>query len=160
MSKKQNKQSQKLSPAQREARIEAARKRQEAEKQKQERSARRKQIFTIVVCVILVLALGVPTVALQFMSAANNAATNENTNNANIEGPVPASDAAANSATTAAQTSTPTATQTSTPTATGNSTTVTVGDENSETITVGGDEEPATEENSNSDVQSKESDSE
>ena len=37
------------------------------EKERREAAARTKKIFTIVVCVILVLALGIPTVALAFL---------------------------------------------------------------------------------------------
>lgn len=58
---------QKVSAKQREARIEAAKKREERAKAEAERKQRTKQIFTIVVCVILVLALGLPTVALSVL---------------------------------------------------------------------------------------------
>ena len=34
-----------------------------------ERSAKMKKIFTVVVCVILVLALGIPTIALSVLTA-------------------------------------------------------------------------------------------
>lgn len=58
---------QKVSPKQRAARLEAARRREEAEARRRESAARAKKIFTIVVCVILVLALGIPTVAIMAM---------------------------------------------------------------------------------------------
>lgn len=58
---------QKVSAKQREARIQAAKAREERAKAEAERKQRTKQIFTIVVCVILVLALGLPTVALSVL---------------------------------------------------------------------------------------------
>lgn len=58
---------QKVSAKQREARIQAAKQREERAKAEAERKQRTKQIFTIVVCVILVLALGLPTVALSVL---------------------------------------------------------------------------------------------
>ena len=64
MAKKQQKSKQKVTPAQREARIKAAEERAKREEEAKARAARGKQIFTIVVCVILVLALGIPTVGL------------------------------------------------------------------------------------------------
>ena len=48
-------------------RIRAAQERERKEKERREAAARTKKIFTIVVCVILVLALGIPTVALAFL---------------------------------------------------------------------------------------------
>ncbi|MDO4502278.1 MAG: CASC3 protein CASC3 [Coriobacteriia bacterium] len=63
MSKKQNK-SQKLSAQQKADHIKAAQEREARALQKKEREQKTKQIFTIVVCVILVLALGLPTVGL------------------------------------------------------------------------------------------------
>ena len=59
---------QKMSAKQREARLEAARAREEAARLKKERSERLKRIGIVIVCIILVLALGVPTVALSFLS--------------------------------------------------------------------------------------------
>ena len=50
---------QKLTAKQRSERVKAERR---------EAAERTKRIFTIVVCVILVLALGIPTVALSFLS--------------------------------------------------------------------------------------------
>ncbi len=64
MSKKQQKSKQKMTPAQREARIKAAEERAKREQEAKARKDRTKQIFTIVVCVILVLALGIPTIGL------------------------------------------------------------------------------------------------
>lgn len=58
---------QKLSAKQKAARIEAAHRREEAEKARRAAAERTKKIFTIVVCVILVLALGIPTVAIMAM---------------------------------------------------------------------------------------------
>ncbi len=60
---------QKISAKQREERIRAAQEREARAQAAKERSERLKKIFTIVVCVILVLALGIPTVALSFFSA-------------------------------------------------------------------------------------------
>ncbi len=61
---------QKVSAKQRQAQIEAARRRQEEEQKRRERAARTKKIFTVVICVILVLALGIPTVAIMAMGGA------------------------------------------------------------------------------------------
>ena len=58
---------QKVSAKQKAAKIEAARKREEAEQKRREAAARTKKIFTVIVCVILVLALGIPTVAIMAM---------------------------------------------------------------------------------------------
>lgn len=62
---------QKMTAKQRAAQVEAARKREEAERKRRERAARMKKIFTVVVCVILVLALGIPTVAIMAMGGAS-----------------------------------------------------------------------------------------
>ena len=56
MAKASGRKQQKLTSKQRQARIDAAKE-------------RTKKIFTIVVCVILVLALGIPTMALAVLSA-------------------------------------------------------------------------------------------
>ena len=64
MSKKQGKSKQKLTKAQKEARIQAAEERAHREEEAKAKKERGKKIFTIVVCVILVLALGVPTMAI------------------------------------------------------------------------------------------------
>ncbi|MFD0703554.1 CASC3 protein CASC3 [Slackia equolifaciens] len=58
---------QKLSAKQKAARIEAAKRREEAERVRRVAAERTKKIFTIVVCIILVLALGIPTVAIMAM---------------------------------------------------------------------------------------------
>ena len=58
---------QKLTKKQREARVKAAEERVEREQAKQDARERGKRIFTIVVCVILVLALGIPTVGLALL---------------------------------------------------------------------------------------------
>ena len=58
---------QKLTAKQRSERVKAAQERERLEKERREAAERTKRIFTIVVCVILVLALGIPTVALAFL---------------------------------------------------------------------------------------------
>lgn len=58
---------QKVSAKQREARIQAAKEREARAEAKKKAADRRKRIFTIVVCVILVLALGIPTIALSVL---------------------------------------------------------------------------------------------
>lgn len=65
--KKQNVGQRKLSREQMAAKEEAARKAQEQAKAAKERSERTKKIFTVVICIILVLALGIPTVALSVL---------------------------------------------------------------------------------------------
>ena len=57
---------QKLTAKQRAAKVEAQR-RAEAAQAKKEAAERTRKIFTIVVCVILVLALGIPTIAIAAM---------------------------------------------------------------------------------------------
>ena len=64
---KQGYKKQKLTKEQREARIHAAEERARKEEEAKARKQRGKKIFTIVVCVILVLALGVPTIALSVL---------------------------------------------------------------------------------------------
>lgn len=64
MSQKSGRKQQKITAKQREARIEAARIREQRAQEQRERSSRLKRIFTVVVCVILVLALFIPTMAL------------------------------------------------------------------------------------------------
>ena len=66
---KQGQKKQKLTAAQREARIKAAEERAKREEEARAKKQRGKQIFTIVVCVILVLALGVPTIALSVLGS-------------------------------------------------------------------------------------------
>lgn len=60
---------QKMTAKQRQARLEAAQKREAAARAEKERKERMKRIGVIIVCVILVLALGVPTIALSFLGA-------------------------------------------------------------------------------------------
>ena len=60
---------QKLTAKQRNERIRAAENREKHEAQRREAAARSKRIFTIVICIILVLALGIPTVAMSFLTA-------------------------------------------------------------------------------------------
>lgn len=64
MANKQQKTKQKLTPKQREERIKAAEERAKREAEAKARKDRTKQIFTIVVCVILALALGIPSIGL------------------------------------------------------------------------------------------------
>ena len=68
MSQKSGRKQQKTTAKQREARIEAARARELRAQEQRERSSRLKRIFTVVVCVILVLALFIPTMALSVLS--------------------------------------------------------------------------------------------
>lgn len=65
---KANKQQKKLTAAEKAERIKAAKEREARAKAQRERAERTKKIFTVVVCVILVLALGIPTVALSVLS--------------------------------------------------------------------------------------------
>ena len=51
------------------ARIQAAKEREERARAAQERSEKMKKAFTVVVCVILVLALSIPTMALTVFSS-------------------------------------------------------------------------------------------
>lgn len=67
---KQGQKKQKLTQAQREARIQAAEERQRREEEAKKKKQRGKQIFTIAVCVILVLALSIPTIALSVLGTA------------------------------------------------------------------------------------------
>lgn len=64
-----NKQRRTLSRDEKAARVKAAQERAAREKAAHERRESMKKIFTIVVCVILVLALGIPTVALSFIGS-------------------------------------------------------------------------------------------
>lgn len=68
MSQKPGAKQQKLTARQKEARIKAAREREQRAKAKKERADRIKRIVTVVVCVILVLALFIPTMALTVLS--------------------------------------------------------------------------------------------
>ena len=69
MAKKSGNMQQKLTAQQKSDRIKAAQEREARAKAQRERSAKMKKIFTVVVCVILVLALGIPTIALSVLSA-------------------------------------------------------------------------------------------
>lgn len=64
MSQKSGAKQQKISAKQRAERLRAAEEREQRAKAQKERSARLKKIFTVVVCVILVLALFIPTMAI------------------------------------------------------------------------------------------------
>jgi heme/copper-type cytochrome/quinol oxidase subunit 2 len=61
---------QKMTAKQRTAKIEAAQRREEAARKKKEAAERTKKIFTVIVCIILVLALGIPTIAIMAMGGA------------------------------------------------------------------------------------------
>lgn len=71
MSKKVNKKTktQKMTREQRTAYEEEIRKKQEENQRKAVRAERLKKIGIVIVCVVLVLALGIPTVALSVLSA-------------------------------------------------------------------------------------------
>ena len=58
---------QKLTAKQKSERVREAQERERLEKERREAAERTKKIFTVVVCVIFVLALGIPTVALAFL---------------------------------------------------------------------------------------------
>lgn len=68
MAEKSGQKKQKVSAKQKAARIEAAKQREIAAQKEAERKARTKRIFTIAVCIILVLALSIPTMALTLFS--------------------------------------------------------------------------------------------
>jgi len=61
---------QKMTKKQQEARIKAAEQREAREKAAREHREKMRRIGVIIVCVILVLALGLPTVALSVLGAA------------------------------------------------------------------------------------------
>lgn len=69
MAKKSGNKQQKLTAQQKSDRIKAAKEREVRAQAQRERSAKMKKIFTVVVCVILVLALGIPTIALSVLTA-------------------------------------------------------------------------------------------
>lgn len=69
MAKKSGNKQQKLTAQQKSDRIKAAKEREARAQAQWERSAKMKKIFTVVVCVILVLALGIPTIALSVLTA-------------------------------------------------------------------------------------------
>lgn len=69
MTKKSGNKQQKLTAQQKSDRIKAAKEREVRAQAQRERSAKMKKIFTVVVCVILVLALGIPTIALSVLTA-------------------------------------------------------------------------------------------
>lgn len=58
---------QKSAAKQKSDRIKAAQEREIRAKAQRERAEKTKRIFTVVICVILVLALGIPTMALMVM---------------------------------------------------------------------------------------------
>lgn len=68
MSQKSGAKAQKMTAKQKEARIRAAQEREQRAKAAKERSSRIKRIVTIIVCVILVLAMFIPTMALSVLS--------------------------------------------------------------------------------------------
>lgn len=65
--KKQSPSKQKLTAKQLEQRRQAAQARAEREEAARAKKERGKRIFTLVICVILVLALGIPTIALSVL---------------------------------------------------------------------------------------------
>lgn len=65
--KKQNVGQRKMTREQMAAKEQAARDAQQQAKAAKERAERTKKIFTVVICIILVLALGIPTVALSVL---------------------------------------------------------------------------------------------
>lgn len=67
MSRKSGVKQQKMTPKQKAERIRAAQEREARAKVERERSAKMKRVFTVVVCVILVLALFIPTMALSVL---------------------------------------------------------------------------------------------
>lgn len=67
--KKANKQMRNLTREEKAARIKAAQEREAREEERKQRAQRTKKVFTVVVCVILVLALGIPTTAISVLSA-------------------------------------------------------------------------------------------
>lgn len=71
-----------MTPKQKQAKIEAAKKSEAAAKRAKERADRTKKIVTVVVCVILVLGLSIPTMGLTVCSQMNKQAQNENTEEA------------------------------------------------------------------------------
>lgn len=66
--KQANKSKKTLSREEKAARIKAAQEREKRERQRREKSEKLKKVFTVVVCVILVLALGIPTMAISVLS--------------------------------------------------------------------------------------------
>lgn len=66
--KQANKQKNTLTRAQKAERVKAAQEREARAKERREAQERSKKIFTVVVCIILVLALGIPTMALTVLS--------------------------------------------------------------------------------------------
>ena len=64
-----------MTPKQKQAKIDAAKKSEEAAKRAQARGERRKKIITTFFCVILVLGLGIPTVSLTVCSQMNQQST-------------------------------------------------------------------------------------
>ena len=69
MSKKQQKSNQKLTAKQREAKIAAAQEKDRKDQAARDRKEKLKRIGVIIVCVILVLALGLPTIGLSLLGS-------------------------------------------------------------------------------------------
>ena len=67
--KKASKQRRSLTRDEKAQRIKAAEERQRREEQRRIAAQNTKKIFTIVICIILVLALGIPTMALTVLAA-------------------------------------------------------------------------------------------
>lgn len=66
-----------MTPKEKQAKIDAAKKSAEAAQRSKERSERTKKIVTVVVCVILVLGLSVPTMALTVCGQMNKQSAQE-----------------------------------------------------------------------------------
>lgn len=66
--KQSGKKHQKLTAEQKRQRARAAEERERRAREAQAKSERTKKIFTVIICVILVLALGIPTIAISVMS--------------------------------------------------------------------------------------------
>lgn len=63
-----NKQMRNLTREEKAMRIKMAQEREKREEDRKKRAERSKKVLTVVVCIILVLALGIPTMAIQVLS--------------------------------------------------------------------------------------------
>lgn len=66
--RKANKQMRKLTREEKAERIKAAQERERREAERRKAAESSKKIFTVIICVILVLALGIPTMAISVLS--------------------------------------------------------------------------------------------
>lgn len=62
---------QKLTAQQRSERIKAAQQRELRAQAQREHAEKTKKVFTVVICIVLVLALGIPTMALAFLGGSH-----------------------------------------------------------------------------------------